>query len=159
MRDSSGPLQRGVHFWIHHQMQQRLCSKCIVLSRITPRRQYRKRSNRMCVKAKSVSRPVSVVALLRLPRSCARGILGCSCSYCRHHFGRKTISPSRNQCDPDLFFFNRIGPILRTVSTNEYRPPRGYREAQFDPTFFLRIRGNLFDAAIIFGFDPGWMCT
>ena len=40
--------QRGVHFWIHHQMQQHSCSKRIILSRIAPRRQYRKLSNRMC---------------------------------------------------------------------------------------------------------------
>ena len=79
----------GVHFWIHHQMQQRSCSKSIILSRITPRRQYQKRSNRMCVKAKSVSKSVPVVTLPRLLRFCARGILGCSRLYCRHHFRPK----------------------------------------------------------------------
>ena len=109
MRDSTGPLQRGVHFGIHHQIQQRSCSKRIIISRITSRCQYRKRSNQMCVKAKSVSKSVPVVTLPRLLSSYAREILGYSCLYCRHHFRPKTISPSKNKCDPD-FSLNRTGP-------------------------------------------------
>ena len=51
--------------------------------------QYRKQSSRMCGEAKNISKSVPVVKLLRLPRSCARGILGYLCLYCRHHFWPK----------------------------------------------------------------------
>ena len=76
-------------------------------------------------KGETVSKSVPSVTLPRLLRSRAREVLDCSCLYCRNIFSRKTILPSRNQCDPD---FSWTGPdrYYSLVSTNEHRPPHGW---------------------------------
>ena len=85
---------------------------------------------------KRVSKSVPVVTMPRLPRSCARGILGGSCPYYRRHLRPKDRFAFKEPCGPYFFLsLNRTGSVLRAISTNEHRPPRDHQEKQLHPTF------------------------